>query len=237
MFLTRDTSTFVRENYERVRKQVGVVQDVYVVSASPVPVENNIVVPVPQSFPLPVRVGVSINKALERVGTQGYTHIFKVDSDAKLPLDYLVNLLSKCKPVAGRGVALLISIKFFHEFLKGKYPVNYCDDGYIAAVSIAHGWWPPEYDGGSFPLFPVIHQRQREYAYGCEYYKWGLPLPLFIFMTPVLLVTKQRDLRSVVYNLAGYLSALLRREKRYPWWRSYSYHRTKHIVSSIVQIL
>ncbi|MEM0345921.1 MAG: hypothetical protein QW189_08395 [Thermofilaceae archaeon] len=230
LFLTRDASTFVRENYERVRKQIGVVQDVYVVSASPVPVENNIVVPVPQSFPLPIRIGVSINKALERIGTRGYTHIFKVDSDVKLPPDYLANLLSKGKPVAGRGGALLISMGFLRKILGGKYPVNYCDDGYVAAVSVAHGWWPPEYDGESHPLYPVIHQHLREYAYGYEYYKWGLPLSLFILIAPVLLATGQRDLRSLMCNIAGYLSALLRGEKRYPWWRSYAHYRVKHFV-------
>lgn len=223
----------MRENYERVRKQVGVVQDIYVVSAQPVPVENNIVVPVPQSFPLPVRIGVSINNALRRIGIEGYTHIFKVDSDAELPPDYLAGLLSAGKPIAGRGVALLISTEFFRKFLKSKYPVSYCDDGYIAAVSIAYGWWPPEYMGHF--EFPVIHQPMREYTYGREYYKWGLPLPLFILISPKLLATKRRDIRSLVCNLSGYLSAALAREARYEWWRRYAYFRTKHFVEKALR--
>ncbi|MCS7104163.1 MAG: hypothetical protein NZ954_01175 [Thermofilaceae archaeon] len=232
-FLTKDASTFNVENFERVKKQIGVIQSIYVVSAAPVPVGNNVVVPVPQHYPLPVRIGITINRALEEFDLSEYTHLFKVDSDVKLPRDYLSNLLSKNKPVAGRGVALLISTDFLRKQLSGKYPVSYCDDGYISALSIAEGVWPPEYNGTGLFKFPVQHQPLREYTYGYEYYKWGLPLPIFFLISPILLATRQRDVRSLVYNLAGYLSASINYEKKYPWWRRYSYHRTSHFVSKL----
>lgn len=233
LFLTRDINTFKRENYEKVKNQVSVIQDIYVVSASPIPVENNIVVPLPQRFPLPIRVAVSINKALRKIDIEKYTHIFKVDSDVSLPPDYLINLLSTGKPVAGRGAALLISTTFFHRFLGGKYPVSYCDDGYISAVSIAHGWWP-SYSGKFRPVlcnpFRATYQPLREFAYGCEYYKWGLPFPLFVLLILFILTTGQKDLASLVHNLAGYLSSAIRGEQKYVWWRSYAYYRVKHLV-------
>ncbi|MEM0376187.1 MAG: hypothetical protein QXI90_00220 [Thermofilum sp.] len=231
-FLTRDASTFDRENYERVRKQVGVKQDVYVVSAAPIQVEGNIVVPVPQHLPLPVRIGITINAALRRFDLSRYTHFFKVDSDVKLPPDYLLELLSRRAPVAGRGLALLISVKFLKEQLGGKYPVSYCDDGYISALSVASGWWPPEYSGRL--EFPVIRQPAREYAYGAEYYKWGLPFPLLILMSPALLATGRRDLRSLVCNIAGYIAAALRGEERYEWWRKYAYFRTRNFAKRML---
>lgn len=237
LFLTKDASTFVRENYEGVKRQVGVKQEVYVVSAAPVPVENNIVIPVPQRFPLPLRIGVTINKALKRFDLSGYTHVFKVDSDVKLPPDYLADLLSKEVPVAGRGVALLVSVNFLQRCLKGKYPVNYCDDGYISAVSIARGLWPPEYSGRSPFRFPVAHQPFREFMYGREYYKWGLPLSILLLISPVLLARRQRDLKSAVCNLAGYLSAAVNRERRYPWWKNYAYYRTKHFACRLFRPL
>jgi len=237
LFLTRDASTFVYKNYEKVKFQEGVEQEIYVVSAEPIPIENNIVVPVPRNYPLPIRIGVTINEALRRFNLSKYTHIFKVDGDVNLPHDYLANLLAKKAPLAGRGAAMLISVKFLQKVLKGKYPISYCDDGYVSAVSVACGYWPPEYDGEDLLWFCRIYQPSREYSYGREYYKWGLPLSVFILLLPQLFVTRRRDLKSLIYNLVGYLSALLNKEKRYPWWRSYAYYRVKHLVSKLDKLI
>lgn len=234
LFLTRDASTFDSANYERVRRQLGVEQDVYVVSASPVRAENNIVVPVPKSVPLPIRIGVTINESLKLFDLSRYTHIFKVDGDIRLPLDYLSNLLSKGAHVAGRGAALLISVEFFLKHMGGRYPVSYCDDGYITALSIAYGVWPPEYDGGGRVSFPVLFQASREYAYGREHYKWGLPLPLFLVLSTLQLAARQRNLRGVVSRTAGYLSAALSGEGRYPWWREYMRQRVRHFAARLL---
>jgi len=233
LFLTRDASTFNRGNYLRVLRQRNVVQDVYVVSAEPLPVENNIVVRVPQHLPVPIRVGLSINIALKRFDLDRYTHIFKVDGDVTLPLDYCENLLKKGAPVAGRGAALLISVRFFREALKGKYPVNYCDDGYISALSIALGYWPPEYSGEGPLVIPIVRQRLREYAYGVEYYKWGFPFPLY---APLVFLLGRKDLASIVHNVAGYLHASFSGEGRYEWWRSYRRFRLNNTLSTIFRV-
>lgn len=66
------------------------------------------------------------------------------------------------------SAVLLISICFFCKLLKGRYPVNYCDDGYIAVVSNAHGWWPRVWR--QILLFlPLIHQYRGEHTYGYEH--------------------------------------------------------------------
>jgi hypothetical protein len=95
LFLTRDESTFIQENYKRVKNQKDVDQEVYVVSAKPICIENNLVIQVSQSLPVPIRIGLSIRIALKKINVKSYTHIFKVDGDIKLPLDYLSNLLNK----------------------------------------------------------------------------------------------------------------------------------------------
>lgn len=231
LFLTKDFSSFNHDNYVRVLKQKGIDQDVYVVSAEPVPVKNNIVVKVPQHLPVPIRVGLSINLALRRFDLSRYSHIFKVDGDVALPLDYLQNLLEKKTPVAGIGAAMLISMEFFVKALKGKYPVSYCDDGYVTALSIAMGYWPPEYTGEGYLNIPVIRQSLREFSYGVEYYKWGFPLPLY---APFLLFFRKKDLKSVLYNMAGYLHAFMFRERKYEWWRRYLYHR---LIRSVTRAL
>ncbi|MEZ0346877.1 MAG: hypothetical protein ABWK01_10015 [Infirmifilum sp.] len=231
LYITRDASTFDKNTFTKVLKQVGVKQDVYVISAKPLPIKGNIHIRVPQSLPVPIRVGLSINMALRHINITEYTHIFKVDSDVSLPPDYLLNLLSKRSPLAGRGAALLLSTKFFKEVLGGRYPVKYCDDGYISALCISRGCWPPEYTGKGQLHIPVIRQPAREYAYGQEYYMWGLSFPLLVLLSALLVFTKRKDLRSVVHNLAGYISAVLRHEKRYPWWRSYRYYRVRHLVN------
>jgi len=237
LFLTKDVSTFNYSNYIRILKQNDIEQDVYVISAESIPVKNNIVIKVPQHLPVPLRIGLSINAALKRFDLSKYLYIFKIDGDVKLPLDYCKNLLEKRAPVAGRGAALLISTEFFIKILKGKYPLNYCDDGYISALSIAAGYWPPEYTGKGSLVIPILRQCSREFGYGYEYYKWGLPFAFFVISVPFLLIFGKKDLRSIIYNTAGYVSAFLHKEERYKWWRNYMYFRLQHTLIRVILII
>ena len=176
LYFTKDKSTFDIVNYKSVLEQRGVIQDVIVISASSIDTENNITVKVLDTWPLQVRIGFSFNIVTQKINLKKYTHIFKVDGDVQLPSDYLYNLLNKRTAVAGIGAALLFSIPFFKVALNSKYPISYCDDGYIAAVSIALGIWPPKYDGqGKVIIPPVKYYLRREFFYGIEYYRWGMP--------------------------------------------------------------
>jgi len=233
LFLTRDASAFDYNNYLRVLNQEGIDQDVYVVSAKPVPIKDNIVVEVPQHLPVPIRIGLTMNIVLRKFDLSKYSHIFKVDGDVSLPLDYCKNLLEKRAPVAGRGAALLISTEFFIKAMKGRYPINYCDDGYISALSIALGHWPPEYDGKGSVAIPIFRQPLREFSYGYEYYKWGLPFPFFLVHSFFLVIFGKKDLKSVGHNIAGYIHALLHKVNRYKWWQNYMYFRMQHAIANI----
>ncbi|MEM2104445.1 MAG: hypothetical protein QW717_06110 [Candidatus Bathyarchaeia archaeon] len=231
--MTKDEVSFIRKNYERVKNQHGVSQDIFVISAKPVPVQNNIVISTCQTLPLPIRIGLSLKSALKTINLYEYSHIFKIDGDVILPLDYLHNLLAKKTPVAGRGAALLISTHFFKKRLSLNYPVTYCDDGYIAALSISLGCWPPEYDGqGCLEIPPIVHFTEREYFYGFEYYKWGVPFTLLMLLLLVNFVKTRRN--YFLFSVAGYISALVKREKKYEWWRNYARVRTGHFIKRLL---
>jgi hypothetical protein len=224
LFLTKDESTFIQENYERAKNQKDVDQEVYVISAKPIYIKNNIVIQVSQSLPVPVRIGLSIRNALKKIDVKSYTHIFKVDGDIKLPLDYLSNLLDKKTPVAGIGPALLISVPFFIDKMLGEYPINYCDDGYISAFyTSVVGNLPLGYDGDEvIGTLPNPVSKKIEYSYGIEYYKWGLPLKILLLNRLIFILGKPLEgLKSIVYCTAGYISAVVKKYKCYNWWKDY----------------
>jgi len=227
LFLTKDDTTFVEENYERVRCQKSVDQDIYIVSAKPIGnAKNNIVIHVPEDLPVPLRIGLTIRMALKKIDIARYTYIFKVDGDVKLPSDYLINLINKRVPIAGIGSAFVISTSFFFNRMSGKYPLNYCDDGYILALGASTlGMLPPRYDGiGIIETSPTPISKEVEHFYGIEYYKFGLPLKILLLNRLLLFVMRNplEGLKGIAYCISGYLSAVIRKEKRYDWWKTYS---------------
>jgi len=253
LYFTKDESTFNPRSLESVINQVGVVQKIYVVSASPIDLgrygfeTSNIVIPVKQSWPVPVRVGFSFNMALRLTGedVSRYEYLFKVDGDVVLPRDYLKSIISLNPLLAGYGQAMLISTKFFRVVLKGVYPMNYCDDSYIMAAAIARGIWPIlPYKDIDTPKAPTLPQ--REYLYGVEYYKWGMPLPLLILhpLTRIYLKatgkmkkTQRKELKAYMWNLVGYIHASINREEKYWFHRDYGRMRILHLYHSLLSQL
>jgi hypothetical protein len=253
LYFTKDESTFNPRSLESVINQVGVVQKIYVVSASPIDLgrygfeTSNIVIPVKQSWPVPVRVGFSFNMALRLTGedVSRYEYLFKVDGDVVLPRDYLKSIISLNPLLAGYGQAMLISTKFFRVVLKGVYPMNYCDDSYIMAVAIARGIWPIlPYKDIDMPKASTLPQ--REYLYGVEYYKWGMPLPLLILhpLTRIYLKatgkmkkTQRKELKAYMWNLVGYIHASINREEKYWFHRDYGRMRILHLYHSLLSQL
>jgi hypothetical protein len=247
LYICKDYSHFKWHNFANVLFQRNIQQDIFIVSAEPILIKgiqkvHNIVIPVRLEWPLPIRVAYSINAAIRLlrskfgVKLQDYHYIFKVDSDVMLPFDYLENLILKHSPVAGIGAALLISVPFFLIKLKGRYPINYCDDGYVGALSLSMGVWPPSYNG--FGKIYIVHTpvhnnylHEREYAYGIEYYKWGLPLVILIMRVC------EKGFRSILTNITGYLRATLYREDKYHFHRSYSKIRTRYFAENIIKRL
>jgi len=250
MYFTKDESTFNPRSLKSVLSQVGVEQKIYVVSASPIDLRRhgfnleNIVVPTKSSWPVPVRVGFSFNVALKlsREDISRYNYLFKVDGDAILPRDYLASILELKPLVAGYGPAMLISTKFFRAVLRGVYPINYCDDGYVLATAISIGAWPvlsvKEIDIAEAGMSP-----QREYIYGVEYFKWGMPIPLLLIhpLTRLYLraagemkKTQKKPISSYLWNIVGYIHAAINKEKRYWFHKKYGRMRILHLYQSLI---
>jgi hypothetical protein len=248
LYMCRDRSHFKARNFVSVIEQEGVEQEVFVVSAEPLSVEGvrNVVVPVKRSWPLPIRVSYSVNTALRilrlkhGVELRSFDYLFKVDSDVVLPRDYLARLTSTRAPVAGVGAALLISVPFFLAALGGAYPVKYCDDGYVGAKSVAMEAWPSSHEGLRLP--PVGYDKPREFAYGVEYYRWGLSpvlLALMPFASRVLRLRphERRRFKAHIVNVAGYLWAALHRLDKYEFHMDYRRMRNRHLAEKFLKIL
>ena len=85
---------------------------------------------------------------------------------------------------------------------------------------------------------------KREFLYGREYYKWGMPGWLLI-VSLILSVTRskrlkefqRRTFKQVIFNLAGYLSAMIRREKKYEWSDEYRKMRIRHFAENFIPLL
>jgi hypothetical protein len=248
LYMCRNRGHFKAENFASVVEQEGVEQEVFVVSAEPLGVEGlrNVVVPVKRSWPLPIRVSYSVNAALRilrlkhGVELRSFDYLFKVDSDVVLPRDYLARLTSTRAPVAGVGAALLISVPFFLAALGGAYPVKYCDDGYVGAKSVAMGAWPLSHEGLRLP--PVGYDKPREFAYGVEYYRWGLS-PVFLALMPFasrvlrLRPHERRRFKAHIVNVAGYLWAALHRLDKYEFHVDYRKMRNRHLAEKFLKIL
>jgi hypothetical protein len=252
LYFTKDESSFNPYSLRSVINQEGVIQEIYVVSASPIDLGKygfnipDIVVPTKQSWPVPVRVGFSFNVALKLINKNlnNYDYIFKVDGDVILPKDYLKNIINSKPLIAGYGPSMLISTKFFMVILRNKYPINYCDDGYIIAVAIAKGIWP-QTDIKDMKIPQVVTISSREYIYGVEYYKWGMSLPfllihpitrIYLKLTRKIKEVQKKSFSAYLWNIVGYLHAALNRERRYYFHREYSRMRilyTYHTLQSL----
>ncbi|MEM1596022.1 MAG: hypothetical protein QXS24_02590 [Desulfurococcaceae archaeon] len=247
LYFTRDKLTFNPRSLESVVNQMNVSQDIYVISAEPIDLWNygfrisNVVIPTKSTWPVPIKIGYSFNAALVKINKEidRYDYVFKVDGDVILPKDYLINLASRKPHVAGIGPALLISTVFFKKLMKNKYPVTYCDDGFIFALAISKGVWPLHYTGGGDVIIPpIITLKDREYIYGVEYYKWGLP-PILLVIHPItriyLKITRKmkeyqrKNLRAYLYNAVGYVHALIHNVKKYEFSREYGKMRIIHL--------
>ncbi|MEM3695961.1 MAG: glycosyltransferase family A protein [Candidatus Bathyarchaeia archaeon] len=231
LYITKDTID--QKCYDSVLKQKGVRQDVIVVSAKKIEVSNNFVVEVPQSYPLPVRVGLSINRALKVYwNCEKYDYLFKVDGDVLLPQDYLLNLMSKNKPIVGAGCAMLIEAEFFKTQFGSKWAVTYADDEYMKAYAFAMGFinelWEKDDLGISFKYRPPL---SRAYIYGKEYYKYGAPIWFMCLRVIASIRNRIKKLATCIpishsiYSFGGYVSML--GTKKYEWHDDYARRLTK----------
>jgi hypothetical protein len=241
LYLAKD---YVNEKcYNSILRQKDVEQDILVVSAKKIDVPNNFLVEVPQDYPLPIRVGMSINRALVAYwNPKKYDYFFKVDNDVLIAPDYLLNLISKKRPIIGPGCAMLIESHFFEKYFGGRWAISYCDDMYMKAYAFAMGFikdiWERDIKLIDYEYNP---SSLRGYIYGEEHYRFGAP---FWFMCLRMIASAKNFLlrrpdripvAASVYALAGYLSEL--GKAKYEWHTKFSERLTKLYIKKIFSIL
>jgi len=222
-----------KECYDTIIRQKRVKQTIVVVSAKKLDVPNNFVVEIPLKYPLPVRVGWSINRALEVYWDwRKYNYFFKIDNDVSIPPDYLIDLIKRKTPIIGPGCAMLIEASFFEKCFKSKWAVSYCDDLYMKAKAFAMGFIEKLWETNLKPItFEYKPSYYRAYIYGKEYYKFGDPfwfmwLSLAASIKNSLLHVPQRiPITNSIYSIGGYISEI--GAKKYPWHKSYARNLTK----------
>lgn len=170
--------------------------------------------------PLGKRVGAAINVALANVNLMDYDYIFKVDSDVTLPNDFIEkNLQGMPDFVGSGGSAMLFKSNAFLNSFEGKYPEVPADDTYLSLKLL--------YDGYTVRVWkrqPHLQKRgKKHHSYkhyvqrGIDLYKLGYE-PIHVFHYPQGFICDIKALTFPMYKfflLMGYLSAVLRRIRRY----------------------
>jgi len=130
----------------------------------------------PKGLDVPLRVGICINAFLQRHGYEKYKWILKIDSDMEIPKGFFNKLNEKPDDIVyGCGPVFAMSVKFFKNYLKGRYPINNSDDGYIFAIAASYG---------KMEYVPIASRwyfsPRRALNYGIEFYKYGIPFWLIL---------------------------------------------------------
>lgn len=120
----------------------------------------------------------------------------------------------------GCGQAMAIH-RDLMKLLGGKYPISYCDDGYVGAFAMAHGCMKyreiKSYSSETSKTRVFASEtKTRVFAYGIEKYKWGCPFWYILYCCHTLLFDKY-----FVYEVSGWLWAFFHRVKKYDFANKY----------------
>ena len=240
LYITKDSVN--KRCYESVLTQIGVEQDLVVVSAKRVNGLNNFVVEVSEDDPLPVRVGSSINKALAKFWDHGkYDYFFKVDGDVFVPPNFICEMIAMKEEIVGPGCAILIEAGFFEKHFKSRWAVCYCDDMYMKAYAFSKGMIETVWEEKSMIEADYDYPNVRRYLYGKEYYKFGAPLWYVILILLVSIINSIRKMKHRVSAigslnlLGGYLSAV--GTKRYRWKKDFARRITQLYFRKVLRAL
>jgi hypothetical protein len=240
LYLAKDSIN--KKRYDSVRLQKGVEQKIIVVSAKKIEIPNNLVVEVPEKYPLPIRVGLSINYALQAYWSpKKYDYLFKIDNDVLIKPNYIFHLISKNRPIIGPGCAMLIDGRFFEKKYGNRWPICYCDDMYMKAYAFALDFIEDIWEKDLMPIvYEYNPENYREYIYGKEYYKFGAPfwyicIHLIASVKNFLLRRPDRiPFVGSIYCFAGYLSEF--GKAKYKWHRNFSEKLTKKYIKKFSKL-
>lgn len=223
LFMILSKEGISTDKFQSLKKELGE-GDFWVITANPkIKNEFTFNVIVPEEYEVPIRVGFSINKFLNYINIETYDWLIKIDSDMKIPSGFFDNMPDV--GVYGCGSLMAISKKFFKKYLKGKYPINNSDDGYILALAEAKR--ELKYIGVKGPY---AKSKIRRFNYGVEKYKYGFPLWLQIIRL------KQENISDWVHEMAGWFYGFINQEK-YEFSTEYKIATFKRIYNKIIKFI
>ncbi|RWX73119.1 MAG: hypothetical protein Metus_1093 [Candidatus Methanosuratincola subterraneus] len=216
------------DTLERIRRAVGD-GDFWVVTSDPMVTTDpnkKVFCFIPtEGLDVPQRVGLCINAFLQWHGYEGYKWILKVDSDMDVPPGFFDKLDQKPDDIVyGCGSVAAISVKFFKTYLKGCYPVNDNDDGFLFAVALAYGKMEYVPVPGPWHFFP-----RRALKYGTELYKYGFPFWLILI--------QRNKIWDKPFLASGWLYGWVTKQKKYSFSSLYRKATLRRVRGKLAKLL
>ena len=185
-----------------------------------------LVIPPDLSLSVGERVGKALTIAFRLYLTKDYDYILKLDSDVYFDETFVEENIGTEYDLMGRGAAMIIKVKNFIEVFNHEWPVSPIDDVIVTEVLRVRGYKVLPWQWIKLPrlIKEPKYDILRALRIGYESYRIGFP----ILSETLLLydrILRRREL-TFVGHIIGYLVALLRREKKYPFSNAiYEYHK------------
>jgi len=185
-----------------------------------------LVVPPDLSLTVGERVGKALTIAFKLYLNEEYDYMLKLDSDIYFDETFIEENIKAGYDLMGRGAAMVIKVKSFIKVFDHKWPVSPQDDVIVTEVLRVRGYkvlpwkWIKPAKLIKEPKYDIL----RTLRMGYELYRIGFP----IISEILLLYDRVLRRRELVFigHIIGYLVALLRGEKKYPFSNDiYEYHK------------
>ena len=175
-----------------------------------------LIIPPDLSLSVGERVGKSLTIAFKLLLREDYDYMLKLDSDIYFDEKFIEENIKAGYDLMGRGAGMIIKVKTFLEVFDHRWPVSPLDDVIVTELLkmrryrvLSWKWVRP-----AELVKKPRYNASRAFKIGYESYRIGFPL-LWEILTVV-----DRILRgefTFIFHLIGYLIALFRNEKRYPF--------------------
>jgi len=176
-----------------------------------------LVIPPDLSLTVGERVGKALTIAFRLYLSEEYDYMLKLDSDVYFDETFIEENIKAGYDLMGRGAAMIIKVKSFIKVFNHKWPISPLDDVIVTEVFKAYGYkvLPWKWIKPAKLIREPSYDVSRTLRVGYELYRIGFPIvsELLLLYDRIL---KRREL-AFIGHLVGYLVALLRREKKYPF--------------------
>lgn len=167
---------------------------------------------VKDKLPFPAKMSVVLNEMLGRLRLECFDYLLRVDADTVLPSNFIEENLKGGFDALGEGYAQFIRVSKFISVMGGRFHSEH-DDGYVLVKFAQLGLKVSHTSYLVAPILrrvPGVHQGSGWFvAQGELKYRYGWEPSALLFN---LFVNRSR---FSVFELVGYLLALVKRERRF----------------------